>query len=311
MIYGGYLGLRFENFLPNMQCPNNDSYSGGGCYLMPLLRNQYGIKMDPNSESGMMPFTGYIVLWGRSWAYLRLLIALFVFVILFNKSWCGWMCPFGTIQDIMTFMRNKFSIRETLFSEQTKQKLKVIRYLLLYLFLAVYILLIFNITYPNMEPFYCRICPAKAFLPPFEHNFLNIAVDFTVGLGRFLTSIAAVIILGFITVEIFFVRRFFCVLCPVGAFLDTFNKPSLLKITKNANRCTRCGNCWRMCPMDIKEVYLEEENGNVIKEKCILCLKCIEACPQDKALSLQYKGLNIFSSSKKYFSKWFGARSKL
>lgn len=56
--------------------------------------------------------------------------------------------------------------------------------------------------------------------------------------------------------------------------------------------------------MDIEEVYLEKEKEDVDKENCIFCLKCIEACPEDKALSATFMKKNIFSSSKAYFTKW-------
>ncbi|MBL7130664.1 MAG: 4Fe-4S binding protein [Candidatus Omnitrophica bacterium] len=309
LIYGGYVGLRFNNFFPSTQCLNNDSYHGSGCYLLPLQRSQYGIRMDPQEERGMLPFPGYTVMWGWAGAYLRLFLSFFVMVLIFNKAWCGWICPFGTLQDGITFTRKKFSVRGTQFSEKTKSNLSILKYVLLLGFLSIYVLLACGVR--ELDPIYCRICPAKAFLPLFEGNPLNLAVDFTVGLGRFWTSIATAVIAGAVFVGIVFRERFFCILCPVGVLIDKLNKVSFLQLKKKINSCTSCGNCWRVCPMDIKEVYLEKKKDNVTEEGCILCLKCIEACPQNKALFIKFFKKIIFFSSRKYFFKWFKEKNKI
>ncbi|MBZ9577937.1 4Fe-4S binding protein [Patescibacteria group bacterium] len=310
LIYGGYLGLRAGNLFPAQQCSNNDSYLGGGCYLLPLQRLQYGIKMDPEKERGMMPFPGYTIIWRCSGAYLRLFLSFFVVALIFSKFWCGWACPFGTFQDWIASMRRRFSIRECQISYRTKRNLRIVKYILLILFLGVHFYLISD--FPrDIDPPYCRICPVKLFLPPFEGNFLNQAVDFTVGIQRFWTSIATSALAGIVLVGIMFRDRIFCLICPVGALFDTFRRIGLPRLKKQADSCTGCGNCWRVCPMDIKEVYLEKKEKDVLKENCNLCLKCIEACPQDKALSATFLKKNIISSSKKYFSDWFKRRHRL
>ena len=308
LIYGGYVGLRFNNFFPSTQCLNNYSYYSSGCYLLPLQRSQYGIRMDSQEERGMLPFPGYTVMWGWAGAYLRLFLSFFIVVLILNRAWCGWLCPFGTFQDGITFIRKKLSVRETQFSEKTKVNFKKIRYLSLFAYLSIFVLLICGVR--ELDPIYCRICPVKVFLPLFEGNPLNLAVDFTVGLGTFLTSIITVIMAGIVLVGIFFRERFFCIFCPVGALIDILNKCSFLRLKKKPDSCSGCGNCWRICPMDIKEVYLEKKKDNVTEEGCILCLKCIEACPQDKTLSLTFLRKNIFSSSTKYFFEWFKRKNK-
>ncbi len=79
LIYGAYFGLRFENFIPTWRCQNQVSYSEG-CYLLPLQRLQYGLKIYPEGFRGM-PLPGYVVLWGKWSAYLRFLLTLIIFII--------------------------------------------------------------------------------------------------------------------------------------------------------------------------------------------------------------------------------------
>ena len=50
--------------------------------------------------------------------------------------------------------------------------------------------------------------------------------------------------------------------------------------------------------MDIREVHLEKKNGMVMTEDCILCTQCMQACPENNVLKLQFFNKNIFISSR-------------
>lgn len=311
LMFGGYLGLRLKTFMPEYQCFNTNGYKGAGCYIIPLQRLEYGIKESPENHDFTLPFPGYTILWGPWMAYGRFLGVFLLVVLLSNKAWCGWMCPFGAFQDAISFIRKKFRIKETQFSEAARNKLNLIKYLCLFLFLIIHIILLYDIGLANKVggPPFCSICPVKLFLPLFEGNIHNFSVDFTFGIHRFWTSIATTFIGGIILVGLIFKERCFCYVCPIGACMDLTKKISLLKLKKNTSTCSGCGNCWRACPMDIKEVYLEKGRADVNKENCIFCLKCIEACPKDKTLSAALMRKNIFVSSRAYFTKWIKGRT--
>lgn len=282
LIYGAYLGLRFRNFLPMWRCPHLKNFSEG-CYLLPLMRFQYGLRTYPSHYPGI-PFSGYVVMAGQAKAFLYFFLSLIIFILLFNKLWCGWVCPFGTFQDGVSFVRKKFGVRKTRFSERTKRILRPVKYLMLFAFLStpIIFLLGFNIGY---APLFCEICPAKSILNAFEGNFLNLAVHFS---SVTMFSILTCIVAGVTLAGIFFKERFFCIFCPIAAFINIFNKFSMLRLKKDTDSCDNCGNCWQVCPMDIKELYLEKERPNIPKEDCILCLRCVESCPQDHGLSLRF-----------------------
>lgn len=292
LMYGAYVGLRFGNFLPMWRCPNQYGYSQG-CYLLPLQRFQYGLTICPQDKKGL-PFPAYVVMWGQTAAYLRFFLSIIIFIIIFNKLWCGWFCPFGTFQDGVSFIRKKIGIREVKFSERTKYLLMPFKYILLVLFLSAPI--IFALGFKVESPLFCKICPVKSILNLFGGNALNLSIWFP---SDTMASILTCIITGITLTGIFFRKRLFCLFCPIAAFINIFNKFSLLQIKKNVNTCTACGNCWQKCPMDIKEVYLEREKGSVLPKDCIFCLRCIETCPQDDTLSIKFFK-KVFFSSKRY-----------
>lgn len=303
LIYGGYVGLRFDNFLPQWRCPNQSNYFDG-CYLLPLQRFQYGLKIDPQDNSGLH-FPGYVVMWGLTKTYLRFFLSLIIFIIIFNKLWCGWFCPFGTFQDLINFIAKKFVIKKIQFSGKIRYVLRSIKYIFLVIFFSALVILAFGFNIED-SPFFCKFCPAKLFLNAFEGNFLNLAVHFSSGA---LFSIITCILSGIILGGVIFKKRLFCFFCPIGAFINIFNTFGFLKLKKNVVSCISCKNCADICPMDIKEVYLEKERSDVLQDDCILCLKCIESCPQDKTLSISCFKKNILSSSKNFRLKYFKKRN--
>lgn len=58
-------------------------------------------------------------------------------------------------------------------------------------------------------------------------------------------------------------------------------------ITRDDDRCTHCGACITVCPVNAFE--LDPSNRKVIfhKEKCIVCELCIKACPP-RAMEIKF-----------------------
>jgi len=91
------------------------------------------------------------------------------------------------------------------------------------------------------------------------------------------------ILLALTIILIVNVKRGWCrYLCPVGAMLAPFNKISALQLTFNEEKCLKCMNCARVCPMKINLPY------DIKSMECIRCGMCVDECPT-KALKLEFK----------------------
>lgn len=199
---------------------------------------------------------------------------LMLYGIMFGRWICGWLCPFGLVQDLVY----KIKTPKVKKSRLTKV-LSFFKYVILVIFAIVIPLLYMTKDFPL--PAFCKyICPAGTvggaigllINPNNENMFGMLGPLFT---WKFALAIS-------ILVSCVFIYRTFCrFLCPLGAIYGFFNRFCLFGIKLNKDKCINCGKCISVCKMDITHV------GDM---ECIQCGECISHCPT-KAIT--YKGAKI------------------
>ena len=153
---------------------------------------------------------------------------------------------------------------------------------------------------PDLATPFCQICPGKSLTPIFHGDFAAFVVDFSSGIKVVLTALSMGVA-GLFLAGSFFKRRFFCFYCPMAALLSIFNKIGLVSLKKKGSKCTRCGNCFRACPMDILKIAQKRSRKDMVAQDCILCMRCIEVCPENDALRATICGKTVFRSSSQAF----------
>jgi ferredoxin-type protein NapH len=249
--------------------------------------------------------------------------------IVLGRSFCGWMCPFGLYQDILTRMRRTLKFKHLNFSEKTNIKLGQSRFIIIAIFIFLSVIFgsyaIFGTqlipgTIPggpegteagivgNLNEPFCLVCPMRPFcvlvqsaIGSMKYSYVS---QITYGplwiTGGYITSIN-LSIFGAVTILALAYRRFWCRICPMGgltALFSTFTPfkhIALTRLKKNEQKCTKCGVCKRVCPTQATQMY-EKKGGDVTESKCTLCGRCIEICPYDDALKLTFAGKTIVKS---------------
>ena len=215
-----------------------------------------------------------------------LLTVLMVYVIISFIFWgrglfCGWLCPFGSFQEILAKLAQYFNLPQIKVSEKVNRNSLNIKYVVLLLLIisSFYSADILNLG-SEVEPFKTTI--SMKFQR--EWYFVLYAVSLlTLGL---------------------FIERFFCrFLCPLGAFMVLGGK---LRLKNPLKRRPECGNpcklCSKACPIDAID-----KKGNINMNECFYCLDCQSLyynnykCPplvivRKKSLDLQSKNSKLQES---------------
>lgn len=101
-----------------------------------------------------------------------------------------------------------------------------------------------------------------------------------------LTGLATFI--GIIVVDLVWGHRVWCrALCPLGGFYEAVGTVGMVNVKMNYDACIHCDKCKRVCLCDpeILDGVLSGEDKRVKAGDCMLCGKCVDACPT-KALTI-------------------------
>ena len=187
---------------------------------------------------------------------------------LLGRAVCGFLCPFGFLQDLLYkipfFKKNEFKLD------------KYLRYFK-YIVLGLFVLMLpfcFKLT-----PFFCKyICPSGTLA-----GICLAAADKQVAsqLGNLFSL--KLVILGIILVASLIVYRPFCkYICPLGAIYGFFNRIALYRMHLDISKCVNCKACAKACKMNI------DPSVKPNSCECIRCGDCVNACPH-KALKISVR----------------------
>lgn len=187
---------------------------------------------------------------------------------IFGKLVCGWLCPFGLVQDLLY----KIPFFKKLKKLPGDRFLKYLKYVILVVFVILLPLFAVDI-FGQGKPWFCEyICPSGTLGAGIPLAILNEGISSVIGwLYAWKVAILAVII--FLSILVY--RPFCRYLCPLGAIYGLFNPISLYRYKIDETKCTRCGACQKSCKIDIRT--FETPNST----ECIRCGDCIKACPHN------------------------------
>lgn len=198
-----------------------------------------------------------------------------LFGVIFGRFICGFLCPFGLVQDLL------YKIKTKKF-ELPKKFNNILRYLK-YVILVVFVILMpifVTDKFGLSDPFFCKwICPSGTLFGGIPLLSLDEGLRSNIG---YLFGIKISILAFIIITSIISYRPFCKYLCPLGAFYGLFNKFSFYQMSVNHDKCTKCMQCEKKCPMQVQ--VLKDINS----PECIRCGECKKACNFD-CISADFK----------------------
>ncbi len=180
-----------------------------------------------------------------------------------GNFFCGWLCPFGTAQEMFGKLGSFFIKKKFKVSPSLQRYLQFSRYLLATIVFAHIVDSFVDLSSINAY---------KTFMGAMSGNLAQTAATFIVG--------------TFLVVALFFERPFCNYFCPEGIKFALASLTRFFSIRRNSDTCIHCKCCDKACPMNI-----EVSKGNHVRNvQCINCFKCVAACPVKGTLN--YRRVN-------------------
>ncbi len=208
-----------------------------------------------------------VMLAGRQFSFTFYVVGLLLlFGSLFGRLVCGFLCPFGLVQDLL--YKIPFPIKKK--NLPGHDKLKWMRYAVLGVFVLLLPAVIRDATGLG-DPWFCEyICPAGTLGAGIPLVSANEGLAAQIG-WRFFLKAGILVVLLFTSVMVY--RPFCKYLCPLGGLYGLFNPVAFYRFKVDPEKCTGCGACKKACRMDIP-AYLTPNSID-----CIRCGDCKRACP--------------------------------
>lgn len=227
------------------------------------------------SLDALCPFGGLETLW--RWATsggqfvskthlsnLVLALGLLLGVLAAGGAFCGWVCPFGAVQDALTWLRARLRLPEVRVPAGLDRVLRYGRYVVLALILIQTISTV-ELWFADYDPY--RTLFGLGWL--FEFNLAEQWPAY---------AVTAAVLAGSLLIE----RAWCRYLCPLGGVISLLGNFSLLRIRRDGAACKACAVCERPCP-----VKLDVAAADTVSSNCIGCLACVQACPRHNTLTVQ------------------------
>lgn len=192
-----------------------------------------------------------------------LLVAFILISLLLKKAFCSWLCPVGTLSELLGSLGMKCVGRHFTLPRWLDIPLRGLKYVLLSFFLYI------ALSMPAQGIQLFLMSPYGIIIDVKMLNFFR-----HIGMA----TLVCVIIFAIASL---FIRNVWCrYLCPYGALLGLFSLLSPFKIRRNADSCIDCGKCAKNCPSQIPVDRLIQ----VRTLECTGCMTCVESCPVESTL---------------------------
>lgn len=185
---------------------------------------------------------------------------------LLGRFVCGWLCPFGLVQDLLY----KIPFVKKVKNLPGHKVLKWLKYVILVMFVILLPLFAVDM-FGQGKPWFCEyVCPSGTLTGGVPLVLANEALRQTIG-ALYAWKMGILILLVLMSVVVY--RPFCKYLCPLGAIYGLFNPIAFKRFEVDQSKCVKCGKCQKACKMDIRPW---ETPNNM---ECIRCGDCIKTCP--------------------------------
>lgn len=179
---------------------------------------------------------------------------------------CGWLCPFGLIQDLL----HKIPFPKKISTFRGDKLLRKLKYVILLVFVILMPMFVVDLLGQG-APYFCKlICPAGTLEGGLPLVLLNKGMRGAIG---WLYAWKNVLLVAILFLSVIIYRPFCKYICPLGAVYSLFQPISVFRYQVDQELCTHCGACAKTCKMQVDPVKSPNH------PECIRCGQCKKVCP--------------------------------
>lgn len=179
---------------------------------------------------------------------------------------CGWLCPFGLIQDLL----HKIPFPKKISTFWGDKLLRKLKYVILLVFVILMPMFVVDLLGQG-APYFCKlICPAGTLEGGLPLVLLNKGMRGAIG---WLYAWKNVLLVAILFLSVIIYRPFCKYICPLGAVYSLFQPVSVFRYRVDHELCTHCGACAKTCKMQVDPVKSPNH------PECIRCGQCKKVCP--------------------------------
>jgi len=227
------------------------------------------LQLDPLVALGTI-LTTHTLYWPLVWALVTV-----VLTILVGRFFCGWVCPFGSLHQVVGFLGKRGLRTAEKIDLNRYRPAQQIKYYVLTVFLA-------GAAFPSaaaslqtglLDP-----------IPLITRSFNLVLLAIVDRAGGVISSpsryyegawLVLVVFLSAVLLNLV-VPRFYCrFICPLGALFAVLNRFAIWRIGKRQRECIDCKLCEQHCEGAC------EPAGRMRISECVLCFNCLHECPDD------------------------------
>ena len=185
-------------------------------------------------------------------------------VLVAGNAFCGWICPFGAVQDALQWVKRKLHIPTVAVPPRVDKILRYGRFVVLAVVLVASATTL-QLWFADYDPYFTLFSLHWLFEPDLATMWPALAV------------VIAVVGISML------VERAWCrYLCQLGGALSLLGHLSFLRIRRTASACTDCNLCNKPCPVGLDVA----KAAPTVSADCIGCLECVASCPKAGALEV-------------------------
>ncbi len=185
---------------------------------------------------------------------------------LLGRFVCGWLCPFGLIQDLL----HKIPFFRKIDTFKGDKILRKLKYLILLVFVVLLPMFVVDILGQG-APYFCKLlCPAGTLEGGIPLVLSNPYMQSAIGSLDAWKNVQLVLT---VILSLLIYRPFCKYICPLGAVYSIFNPISVFRYRVDTEKCTDCGACAKACKMQVNPAKTPNH------PECIRCGACKKSCP--------------------------------